>query len=479
MLIYGLAFLVIGGILFVAANAANPTANVQPETGNLNGNVSICSDSNASGGKCVQFGGYVVVNVPSNISSQATCSGSLVDVTQQIETWLMSLPAKTIARFGKDRCYRLEYTLTLEGKTKLIIDGNGATFDSLTDGCNGTRVGAKQFTNCKYPAPADVNSLTKKTWPQGRQHIVLTDVTDLTLKNLKIDGGKAAAGYSEDYAFQSGVYIKNNSRNVLLDRMTIDHVWGDFITMQGYTNASGQRIAPTNITVQNGKFGTNSKTDFAAGRQEIAIDDGSNIHIQYNTFTNGSRSTVDIEPVRDEALLQNIYFDHNTFGYSKLTFFANNNYGNYYPKISGVYFRYNTLKGRSMNSISTLLPTPLATVDPAKPSTYRRTNYQFIGNTATDYSWGSGNCGDPQGMFTIMGVDGVVFKDNVLSVKANQCVHLIEGTKLRNVQVINNTVSNAKGLLLNMGNMGTICATNNKIGTPLALVLPSLFPACS
>lgn len=70
--IFVLLFAIIGTTLLVITHAASPTFNIEPENGTASGNVTVGTDSTASGGKYVQFGSTSTTIPGSNFCGLAT-----------------------------------------------------------------------------------------------------------------------------------------------------------------------------------------------------------------------------------------------------------------------------------------------------------------------------------------------------------------------------------------------------------------------
>ena len=99
---------------------------------------------------------------------------------------------------------------------------------------------------------------------------------------------------------------------------------------------------------RNSHFGLD-RNYMGSGRQGISIQEGEHIFVHNNVIQYSSRSAVDIEPDSSGATLNDIHFEHNTFGPHGNNLFANHNYGNANPVIDGIYIRDNTLIGTSLD----------------------------------------------------------------------------------------------------------------------------------
>ncbi len=411
-----------------------------------------------------------VRTIPAGIAHRARCSRSQPDVSAKMQKWLDSLPRNSVAELGVKQCYRLELPVTIGAKTKLLFDGRGSTFASLTDGCAGTRVAHKRFRNCHFRSP---DRRTAQDWPRDRYHLRIAGNKNVTVKNLRIEGGKTKPGYDPGYEFQHGIRITGGDDGVLLDNVTIDHVWGDFVNIAAH-RTSTEIITPRNITIQNSHFGRD-RTYMGSGRQGIAINEGVNIHVKKNTIQYSSRSAVDIEPVSNGSILKRIYFDDNHFGKHANNFFANHPYGDADPIIDGIYFRRNRLTGSPLRVDSVVAH--VERINAKDPSTFRRRNYQFIGNHSTAKN-ATGGCPDGMWSMRLWGINGLIIKDNVQPFPEGRCMHLVEAAKVRNSRVTGNRAVNAQSITRRYYESAKYCESNNYTGQPLARERSHMAPAC-
>jgi hypothetical protein len=415
-----------------------------------------------------------VFAVPKGVAHASTCDRTLPDVTAALQQWVNTLPHYAHARLGSRQCYHVEYPLTIGATTGVVFDGNGSTFASFSDGCEGTRVSGGKFANCKYPPPVDSLGRTDSDWPRHRYHLRLMGNVDLTVTNLHIEGGKDRPGYDPDYAFQHGIWITSRSDGTVLDNITIDHVWGDYLNF-GRHIANGTVKYPQHVTVQNSRFGLDAPR-MGTGRQGVSIGDGADLNFRHNVFQYSSRSAVDIEPVSSNNLLRDIHFEHNTFGPHGNNLFANHPYGGADPVIDGIYFRYNTLKGTGLGVDSVVAD--VSRIDEANPSTYRRHHYEFVGNVA-DTMTAKGTCPGPNWSIRLYGIDGLVIRNNSLPLGPNRCMTLIDGAKLRNSRISDNFVLNGIRMASRYYQSSNYCERNNYSSNPLKLDTNSLAPRCA
>ena len=232
--------LLVGLVLAVVSVACNPPAHVD------------------SGGT------KRVVRVPAAVPHGATCDASMPDASRHLQAWLSSLPNHTVALLDANQCYRAEYTLTLQRKTDVTLDGQGATLRAFTDGCDDQSNDGVRFNHCRIPPPTDGNG-NARSWPQARMHMHLPrGNVDVTIKNLRIEGPKNRAGYEGSLAFQHGFALGDTDR-VLIDNVMVDRVWGDYVYFARVDNKVSR-----NTTVQNSDFGKRSPFLYGTGRQGFA-----------------------------------------------------------------------------------------------------------------------------------------------------------------------------------------------------------------
>jgi hypothetical protein len=409
--------------------------------------------------------------VPASIAHRATCDTSQPDVSAQMQKWLDSLPNNSVAELGVNQCYRLELPVTIGAKTNLVFDGRGSTFASLTDGCAGTRIGPRQFTNCKFRSPDSRNA---SDWPQDRYHLRIFGNRNLFVENLRIEGGKSKPGYDTDYAFQHGIIITGGADGIVVDNVAVDHVWGDFVSVAAHRTDTAIKT-PQNITIQNSHFGLD-RPYMGSGRQGFAINQGVNIHVHNNVIQYSSRSAVDIEPDGNGALLKEISFDDNVFGKHGNNLFSNHPYGDGDPVIDGIYFRRNQLTGTPL-SVSSVVAN-FSAINSSDPSTFRRHNYQFIDNHS-DTPNSTGGCPDGQWSMRLFGIDGVIVQGNTQPFPDDRCMHLLDAAKLRNSRVTGNTSLGAESITKRYYQSTNNCESDNYTGQPLAWERSQMAPACT
>jgi hypothetical protein len=236
-----------------------------------------------------------------------------------------------------------------------------------------------------------------------------------------------------------------------------------------------QTTYPENVTIEHSRFGLD-KNFMGSGRQGINIGAAENLHIHDNVIQYSSRSAIDIEPVSGSWLFKGLYVEHNTFGPHGNNLFANHFYGTANPVIDGVYFRYNTMRGTPL-AFDSVVPN-MSSINAYDPSTFRRHNYQIVGNHSDTYS-ASGACPGPNDAMRFWGIDGLIVQDNVQPVGPRRCIAFVEAAKLRNVRIVGNTVLNAIRAATRYYQSVRFCESKNLVGNPLTADTSTLAPRCS
>ena len=436
-----------------------------------------------------------VYSIPASIPSLPVCTADMPSVSRQINSWLASIPQGSTARFGANKCYRSEETIQMANKKNFVIDGNNAKLQAFTDGCDDQSNDGARFNNCLYKN-------TTKDWPRTRALVNVTGLSNVIIKNLWLDGNHADAGVNGTYdsalEAQHGFNFNDTAANdgVVLDGVHVDRIWGDYLY---FGSQSGQN----NIDVKNSYFGDDDQNGRQSGngRTMVGIINGTNLRFENNRFMNGRRSGVDIEPIKDDSVIRNIIFDHNTFGKTRFTWISNSGYNGANPDTSNVYFTNNTLVGQPMTidsqapctpdassvsqtTVATCAKTPVTT----NAATYKKHNFQFINNTSDTAD------GNNAGRSVIVsGVDGLVFKGN--SVKQQyprdgRSMVFVNVFYSRNVQILNNKAlgsfnknfsEKSFDVASDIGrykNNVNLCETNNFVSTPL-IKDPHALTGCS
>ncbi len=209
-------------------------------------------------------GAATVVPVPSTIDRTGAS-----DVTGPLNAFFAGLAPGTTVMFPSRGRYRVEGVLFLLDRHDLTIEGNGSTVFALTDGSGGA------------PPRAGYRS----AWPRRREHWHIRKSTNVTLRDLTVQGanpnaGATPAAYVPALEGQAGVAISRSS-NIVLDSMRIQDTYGDFVWITG---------ASSNVTIRRGTF-------LRSGRQGIAIVNAHDVVVEDNDIRDVARSVFDLEPI--------------------------------------------------------------------------------------------------------------------------------------------------------------------------------------
>ena len=233
------------------------------------------------------------------LAPQSLASDCSVDVTDQLNSWIESVPDQSVLTFRRVGCYRIEKTVLVRNRHGLTFEGNGATFRAFTDGSG-------------Y-----VDNV------QTRNHFYLWGGGDLTVRNLSVQGVNTDHRYRPEFAGQRGFRIAG-VQGALLEDISVYEVRGDFVEIDPDYYQSWRWSS--DITIRKSRFEH-------AGRQGITITGGRNVVIAGNTLSDAARSMFDVEPdggTGRDALgvptgggADNVQILDNDIGPAGLVFFGN------------------------------------------------------------------------------------------------------------------------------------------------------------
>ena len=215
-----------------------------------------------------------VYTVPSKI--KADCS---VAVDAKISSWLATVPDNSTVQFGPGRCYGQDGTITLNGRTGLVIDGQGSEFRALTPG-------GSHRANWRFVG--------------GR---------NLTVRNLAVRGSNPQGLYDHAIEWQHGFAIEG-VQGMTLSSVQARETWGDGVDLWhgasspacGDDASSARDVVIAGATIER------------IGRQGVAVVDAENITVQDSTIGPVAWSSVDIETDDDCEIARNVDILRNQFG---------------------------------------------------------------------------------------------------------------------------------------------------------------------
>lgn len=199
-----------------------------------------------------------------------------VDVSAAMQSWIASVPDNSTVRLAPNACYRVDETVVLDGRNRILLDGNGATLKAVT---TGTR---------------------------NRFQLQLKGGSDLTVRNLIVRGANPNAGanakaYRPELEAQSGFQL-NGVTNALLDHVQAYDTYGDFVYI-----GPAKGLPSRDVTVANSTFDR-------SGRQGISITWGVNVTVEANTISDVARSVFDLEANTRAAEIRDIRIVGNVTG---------------------------------------------------------------------------------------------------------------------------------------------------------------------
>jgi hypothetical protein len=265
--------------------------------------------------------------VPAGIA--ADCS---TDVTAALLSWFRSVPDGTTLLFGAGRCYRIEGTLEIRGRSGLVFDGNGSAFRSTT-------------------APADQRAVWRAIDSRG-----------LVFRNMTITGSYGSGGtFTASLQHAHGIDLRGTSAQV--SAVSISNVAGDCVYFGlGYSAATRSAGAVTGSTCQR------------TGRNGIAVSAGDDIRIAGNRLDAIGLNATDIEPNQGTGWgSRRVVVDSNTIGRYQLYAYAlvlN-------APLSEQSFTRNRIQGQGLR---------IGLVDPGR-TTYRAAGVTISGNVSDTAQW--------------------------------------------------------------------------------------------
>lgn len=356
-----------------------------------------------------------VVTIPPTIS--ADCSR---DVTADLLAWFKTVPDGSTLRFARNGCYRVDGSLVVRNRNRLVFEGNHATFRAFTDGSE--LIDAQKIR-------------TRSMWD-------LQNSSYITLRNTVVIGANPQAGlhdaaYRPKFEAQHG-FVVHNVQTAVLDRVEAYDVYGDFV----YVGTNSR-----NVTVRDSKFARN-------GRQGWTIN-GTNVLFERNSITDTRRATIDMEPALPTWVARNVTIRNNTVGRGRLYFLASVGAG---ATIDNIRIENNKLVGRDMKIF----------VDPPKGT---RSRYRIIGNTADKAVSQSGG-----GAFMFRDIVDLQIRNNVVPVQGGRGISGVSIGNCSGVVITDNQFVRAVAPVRDFGLNVNVRQARNSIGYPLTVAPASTVP---
>ena len=215
-----------------------------------------------------------VYTVPKKIA--ANCS---VAVEDKIMSWLATVPDGSTVQFAPGGCYGQDRTITLSGRSGLVIDAQGSEFRALTPG------------------------------DSHRANWRLVSGANMTLKNMAVRGSNPQGSYDPAVEWQHG-YAVEGVQGITLSNVQARDTWGDGVSLWhgasspacGDDASSARDVAITGALIER------------AGRQGVAIVDAENVTVQDSTIGPVAWWGVDIETDDNCEIARHVSIVRNQFG---------------------------------------------------------------------------------------------------------------------------------------------------------------------
>jgi Bacterial Ig-like domain len=222
----------------------------------------------------VEVADAAVYDVPADIP--ADCS---VAVDDEITAWLASVPDGNTARFAAGGCYGQDGTIGVNGRTDLVIDGQGSDFRTLTPG------------------------------DEERASWRFVGGTNLTVRNVDVRGANPGGVYSPGFEWQHGFAVEG-VQGMTLTNVSARETWGDGVFLWhgagspacGDDASSARNVAIAGATLER------------IGRQGVAVVDAENVTVRDSLIGPVALANVDLETDDDCELARHITITRNQFG---------------------------------------------------------------------------------------------------------------------------------------------------------------------
>jgi hypothetical protein len=281
-----------------------------------------------------------VYKVPNKIKSD--CSAA---VDAQISAWLATVPNNSTVQFGSGRCYGQDGTITLSGRTGLVIDGQGSEFRTLTPG-------GSHRANWRFTAGAN-----------------------LTVQNMAVRGSNPNGDYVHEIEWQHG-YSVEGVQGMTLSNVQARDTWGDGILLYhgasspacGDDASSARNVVITQATLERN------------GRQGVAVVDAEQVTLQDSVIGPVAWWGVDIETDDNCEIARHINILRNQFGANRYGVIGSVGFGGD-PQVGDVTVIDNTQTVQTGPPGECWAPVwILSPVDAEGRVTAYRKNYVFRGN---------------------------------------------------------------------------------------------------
>lgn len=324
--------------------------------------------------------------VPATIASNGS-----QDVTAALLSFIASVPNGSIIRFAAGGRYRVDGTLTIQNRSNLTFDGQGAEIFAGTVG-SGTRA-----------------------------HWRLVYSSNLAIRNMTITGANPHPGvHNYTYEWQHGISAEG-TLGLDISNVTIRRVYGDCLYL-GHWNGRWSAGISMHDSVCAGN-----------GRMGVAVTAGRDSTFTRNTFSGQAYTVFDVEPETSSAGWQggsNLTFSSNRVnaasGDQVAHFFTASGPG----PIDHVYVSNNTVVGMRYGTWS----------ESRSPAGLRRSTISYTGNSGDIPFWGP-----DRAVFSAQNVDGLTVTGNSQPVTASQNMVFVGACSSTGLAVSSNVIPGGVG----------------------------------
>jgi hypothetical protein len=194
------------------------------------------------------------------------------DVTQQVLSWISSVPDHSTLSFASGGCYRIDGTLELTNRDGLTFEGNNATFRASTPG---------------------------GTW---RSQWRLIGGSQIVFHNMNVQGANPAGGTFVSALQHQHAFDLNGVSQVELDRTRSSNLYGDCVYIT--RRADGSQAWSSNVHVHDSSC-------TGSGRMGIAVVAGCEVLVERTNVSRIGRTAFDVEPNGPSFGAQDVTFRSN------------------------------------------------------------------------------------------------------------------------------------------------------------------------
>jgi hypothetical protein len=232
-------------------------------------------------------------------------------VTKSLYDWIDTLPQGTTSQptevqFAAGGCYQVDGMLFLRGLNDFVFDGNGSKFEQSSV-VNDELEGDPPPNRPAYCGISDRFVDASTTVPTGFDIMWFVEGgCDLVFENMDIVGPNTAGNPGGSLQQDSAIQVAGSQR-VLVTAVTVNGVWGDFVTVAGLHEApfGGLYFPCFDITISHNTFSD-------SGRQGVAIVYADRVAVTGNSMLHMAATAIDLEAAVGGGVEGDVLVDRNT-----------------------------------------------------------------------------------------------------------------------------------------------------------------------